>query len=1393
MVLLDFLYPKGTAALLRRPYPMHAMRLEQGSSSRRPIARFLTSAPPRRKDEASHAPAVDDMFVMSADQAAELEMAYREKAVRGDTGFSDPDSLRRLLKSDRDAAYERIYQLYKHLDPSVKGEFTTEVLLTMSSTSRPVEAWRVNELFALYDVNEWTEEIVRAAIKAQLILDNEAEALSIFRTAVQERRFGRAFDYLAAYGLENGSYDMVFEAWSLFITVKDTYDYAPELRVTPTLKPSADSPTVKVDRPVWERPPTGSVESVEQSLIEGNGSAFDSAVARDAKPAGPSSPGDVESAVASRTLQNINPAPKSTVEQNSKPPVESEPLQDFPPGTDPDMARDIEVVVTTTVDQDAEVQNGSATVQFGEVSAEVAISQDTEETLDDQVESQAPEFETVAAPVQDGEGVGTSMAEDFQPATLPLPSQISNGTPDSKTEHSQESTAAERSAHSELACPRVAAIADFETKMKGLLARAEEDADRFPERQTLVYSFIKFLTTYSLELFQPPDAIFLIDRAKDPRAYEQYILLSVEQDRKKMAIDLYKRYRVLPGVRVPDSVLRALMDVFYPHNVRGMEQLLQDWYRGYGRLDEKSYRKYMGFYADRGDVKSLERLAKEYAKHYDNRVREDPNFINTLMRAHAVRGDPAATKRVMDEAVSRTGERPSLQQWAIILDAYCEASDYESAIHLFLQICEEHEPDQHTFGSIMSFAARRGDLQFTLELLRLAKERNVPPTVRMMNSVIAAYCNNDRYPEAEQLCIRLSKTREMEGDYTSLWNTLLGYHSRRRDLTTVNRLLELMTTEGVQYNQDTYSELLWALLNCRQSHHAMHLLNVAHEEGIFEPTPDHYIILMTAFLRSGEPHMALKTNEFMARKNFPEAANRMMRVIDALGRWKKIPKSKRLGLDSRAFFRKIMREFYKALDREDKGAAENVRAMTGLYSKVLFILTQMREFATVEQIIELHNIRNPDRAGLDAIPIRLLNNIMLADYYEKKFDRVKKTWNLVLARATERYRSAKDILENEPDTCGTEPLVLRAQRFRLSDPLKTMQRMYQDEEDAEGLMKLIATVRARGFELDSKNWNYYVQGLARLKKWRDAFSICENVLMPQWTGWELVRLQESGGRLPLALRRYGQNPHRPRPIAHTLLTLAKEYMDLEQLGLWSHDASKEFEWITTNCPRTIRAVTTMIRSGTRTEAEIFGDEVAAPVMEYGKEEEPGNQERQGEEETSLAPEAIKRAPRGRWAKKERKRRELEEKERREQAERERFGEGGKLGPDVWTEGGFLNAPGPASAPEKRRNQDGLADDDIVAAIKGEGGEDWLREMESKKKEKEKEKEGMKDAEVGEEWEVTAEEDESENVRYHDMWSDDGSLNAPEKMPGNRDLSEEDIVAMIKGEEVEEKKQKKKKR
>jgi len=1199
--LLDFLYPRGTAAFLRRPYPVLPGRIDPSSSNRRATMRSFTSAPGQTENspdgqgqvttdgqqstqekeqetagDGTEAQAavesrteddLEQLFQVGSDKAAE-DITEPTSHTQEPNSYVSPELLQKQLmqlqhvaKSEREAAYEQLYQTYMRLDPNIQPQFTTEVLLAISESIRPLDAERICQLFQTCQVSQWTEELVRAAVKSQLLLHKATDAVSIYKTALEERGFGGALDYIATYGLELSMWDMILEAWELYSAVQH-----------------------KMLHPSLQGSESGSV--------------------------------------------------KQSVEQDARLSEQKDQLNDVGVVPGPDTLED------------------GVRSEFPSPDASAA-NQDVASA----VESPSPE---------------TSTVQDVVTAV-----QRSNNQPFIST----------------IGYATLATISDFEIKVRKMYQYFERNPSTLHQRTAMLDSFLGHVLRYSMDLFGPSDAVFMLGRAKDPELYELYIIRSAEQERKRLASDLYRKYRQLPQTRVSDAVLRVMIDIFNPHDVRGMELILEDWYRFYGQPEEKAYHKLMAFYAGRGDATTVTRLAEEYGRHYHCEIEKEPKIVTNIMHAHAVRGDVEATRQVMEENTKKSGLEPDIMQWNVLLNAYTKAGDYGGAIELFAQICEEHEPDDYTFGTLMKMAGFRGDLQFTLELFQMARERNIQPTVAMMASLIEAYCQNDRYSEAEQLCISLTRRREISGDYTYLWNALLQHNAKRRDLAAVNRVLENMSSEGIAYNHETYNQLLLALLYCRQSHHAMHLLRAAQREGAFEPTADHFILLMSAFINSGEPHLALKTNELMASMNYPESAFRLTKVIDALGRWQELPKHQQRGADGQAILKKILREFYKAMEREDKGASDTVRSTIGLYSKVLFILTQMREFATVQQIIQLHNTRYPGRSTPETLPLRLLHNIMLADFYEKKYDRVKETWELVFRRAIKRYSPAATLRKPKEEQESNPEPVIYAQRFRLCDPLKTMQRLYLELGDAEGLLKLISRVRAAGFDLDSKNWNYHVQVLARLKRWREAFTVCEKVLMPNWTGWQMVRVFEHAkAQLPLDLRRMGRNPYRPRPITHTLLILAKEYMDLERMMLWSRQAAREFEHINHACPKTVQAVTSMVRTGSELEEKIFSSPGWTPPEQLGEWDE-------GKEETWEELKARETAE-------EKRANRLAQKMKRPgslngpKAERKRGKkhEGAQKLSDAWTEDGFLNVEGSVLEKNEMLDEEG-----IVAAIKEKDG------------------------------------------------------------------------------------------
>lgn len=730
------------------------------------------------------------------------------------------------------------------------------------------------------------------------------------------------------------------------------------------------------------------------------------------------------------------------------------------------------------------------------------------------------------------------------------------------------------------------------------------------------------------------DLALVLHLLKDHLLYEDLICRSKELG-PSLTIKLYRQYRKLQGVKLRGHVMREMMQkVFFPaDDAAGMEMMMRDWHTRFNELDIPGYRLYMTFHARRGDAIAVQRLWDAYEKDYPNRKSpvgaRNPEYL-PLLHVQAVRGELGEVRRVFDKLQNDYGTDLPVICWNVLLNAHAKAGEYDTAIRVFSVLEDACKPDKYSYGTMMGLTGSRGDLEFTLELYRMAKNDGIEPNMAMVDCVVEAYSQNDRHQDAERICVMTTKARRFKGEeYTVLWNTLLYHQASRRDLTAVNRLLVAMTEHDVPYDNETYDHLLRGLALCRQPHHALFLLTSAVRSHSFKPTVRHHALLMSAFLRSGQSMKALHSSTILRDLGMPKSNEAMVRVFKALGsiaqRSPNEDDSKQHVLLTSALrqFRKAMKPAKKPKRAQQLGDVwiqtlhfpDTVANRTDLASVLIFVFTQMRQTMTVPKILQLWQKSTPEAANMQEPPLRLLEALMLSAFYDGNYAEVKDLWNMILDRAVHMSHVGA------PGTTRDEPLP--SMRYILTNPLKTMQRMYAAEGDADGLRQVISTVLQSKFRLDSKNWNYYVQFLASMKKFREAFIVCEEQLMPHWLGWQRVRRQVSDAqtRLPLDMRRKGSSYRANRPITHTLLTLTKAYMDLEQMAAWSPEADRLLNYIVDKCPGVMAAVKTLIRTDDATERKHLMSEKQAQLEEDMRREQL-ERERLGNLQDEEVPQAF---------------------------------------------------------------------------------------------------------------------------------------------------------------------------
>ncbi|KAI0449186.1 hypothetical protein F5B21DRAFT_495116 [Xylaria acuta] len=776
----------------------------------------------------------------------------------------------------------------------------------------------------------------------------------------------------------------------------------------------------------------------------------------------------------------------------------------------------------------------------------------------------------------------------------------------------------------------------FPEYIKGRLSDpSSNEADREALR-----TLEKILVRKALVSCEDAQVVPLLLITKDPFAFEEYLRSAEKRGKRQASADIYAIYRELPGCSPSHAALHCVfkgyteMSASVARKIAGVELLWDDWHKFHSVPSRRAYQKHLGFHAARGNKERVYSLWAEYVE----RFRDDPcvNIFDDkegsdtfahLLQVHAVNAEPEEAQRIFNDMTNKFKIQPSIHDWNILLNAYVKADDYDGAIGTFDSLCGATKPDRYSYGTLMQMAGSRGDLSFTVDLYRRARNSRVFANDAMLSSLIDAYCQNDLFKEAEDVCTRAASKGIIA---TRLWNKLLYYNALRRDLASINKILNAMAEKGIPYNRFTYQQLLLGLAICRQSQHALHLLTVALKENVFEVTPTHFQIVMGALLRTGEPVLIRRLCLLMNENKIPITEDVVFRLSQALGQWKDLPPRQRgqrtkqqwLGGALRSFFQIYGHRTGTNMSSKAPSSSKPVRLRELLrsgrevyqFSTMMNVFAQLNDSVRVNELVDLYRYVFQGTSNNEGVlPLSMLNAVMLLGLQDQRYDRVRSTWRLLFDNAKMEARSADfnaDLSYNNK--------ISPKYRYALSGGLRVMQEMLFKEGNVSGLRDLMKGVLDAGFEVDSKNWNYHVQVLVQMQQYKVAFAVCEKVLMPNWTGWYTARTKEAmRNALPLDTRRKGSSPRYLRPTATTLYRLAQAYLELNKQGPWSRDAAATLHEVESECVQVTRAIKSMIRVYSNLEDEIFGSSEFTDTVdtdELGQEETGSETEAEAGEE-----------------------------------------------------------------------------------------------------------------------------------------------------------------------------------
>ncbi|KAI1334829.1 hypothetical protein F5Y15DRAFT_264812 [Xylariaceae sp. FL0016] len=764
----------------------------------------------------------------------------------------------------------------------------------------------------------------------------------------------------------------------------------------------------------------------------------------------------------------------------------------------------------------------------------------------------------------------------------------------------------------------VPSLADKALAFAGFGEERLDDASGSDTDRQASHVLQRLLVRTALVSCKNDQVLALLNTTKDPLAFEEVLRNAVTNGRKTLAPDIYKVYRELPNCTPTKYVLHEVFKAYVGTNMpisarlSGLEVLWGDWHRFIGQPSRRAYQRYMAFYASRGDKERVYDLWVKFIEIFRSDklypVLQGSDTFSHLLQVHAVNGEAVEAQNIFDDVKQKFGITPSLYHWNILLDAYAKAGDYGGLISAFEGLSAATKPDQVSYGVMMRMAGDRGDLGYTVDLYRQARYNGILANDYILCALIDAYCQNNHLKEAEDVCVRAANKGIRS---TRLWNKLLHYYALQRDLTGLNMQLNRMAENKIPYNEFTYQELLFGLSLCRQSQHALRLLTVALKEHIFQVNPSHFQIVMGALLATGEPSSVKRLHKLMLEHGYQSSSATLFRLSQALVQWKALPPQERKHRSSVQWFGKALRSFYQMygllpgerhsgvgeIDRSEATKPKNLLRPSLEVSQIgmmVSMFTQLKDYVRSRELVDLYRfVYQRDQDDQNLLPVTLLNSVLRTDLNEGRHTRLLETWRVLFTTAQEEGRS-KDFKENHPRA----PKISARYRYALASGLRTMQEYFLIQADSTGLQELVQEVQAAGFIVDNMNWNYHVQALIKLKQYQEAFAVCEKKLMPNWAGWAVVRSQENvKNQLALDMRRKGLSSRYLRPDATTLYHLAKGYMELDRMTIWSTEAATMVKEVEEKFVQAVRAIKSMIRVHSSLEQEIFGSSQSSYALD----------------------------------------------------------------------------------------------------------------------------------------------------------------------------------------------------
>ncbi|KAI9824450.1 MAG: hypothetical protein M1832_001985 [Thelocarpon impressellum] len=672
--------------------------------------------------------------------------------------------------------------------------------------------------------------------------------------------------------------------------------------------------------------------------------------------------------------------------------------------------------------------------------------------------------------------------------------------------------------------------------------------------------------------------------------YDETILRLLDRKFDDVAVQVFQDFRQLTTFRPSWELLCSILGTFCrlkdTGNIQKTMKYMDDFYSGPKKHD---YGIAMDAFAARGDVDGVESLLGQYFERFGTAYLHI-RFLDPLMHAYAKRGESQKAVDLFEQMSGRYGVEPDLRSWNILLEAYGKANDVDGAWQCFNNILDtDLKPNEYTYGTLIGMFANRGDVERVVDLIKLAKEHGEGTAVALYDGLVLAHINNGDVKEAEEVAEQ-ALTMGLKGSLTRMWNYVLRACAFQRKLHEVTRVYQRMQEAGVRFDEKTYGALMQALAMAGQPDLAYKILEKLMPSNGFKPRAFHYAIVMGGYIKNREVHKVFKLFNEMVKQGIKPVMSTSVPLIkagaltDQLGS----PEHGSAGEETTlARAEKILGQVLGSTDVSEIAGEEIHKGMgkrsiseaypSAYFEFLIFVYGQRRAFVRVKELYDQYLEKSGSRrpAGGVSPPLKMLTALMVAAYRAEDYEEVTRLWRFATEKAEEQARRWKS---------GGEQWVLPASRHILASPLSYHLKGLEGQGKVDEMKVTVEKMLRDGYELDNKNWNLYIQLLARGGHGVEALELCEARLMPGWKGW-----RDQRRRLGMKLYKVKADDRTTlRPIYHTLVWLARAVMDMKSEGLGVGERQRPLEEVLRTCPLAMEAIQNMPTEDDPVQASILG-------------------------------------------------------------------------------------------------------------------------------------------------------------------------------------------------------------